>query len=48
MEEIENARMIFKGKIIDLEREIKDGFNFGTIEIDGFDSFHDNTMTINF
>lgn len=33
MEEVENAQLVFKGKITDLERKTERGFNFGKIKI---------------
>lgn len=48
MEEMENAKLIFRGKIIDLDRRIERGYNFGTIKISGFDAFKGCSLRIDF
>lgn len=40
--------MIFKGKIIDVDRRIERGFNMGTAKILGLDTFKDTTLKIDF
>lgn len=39
---------MFRGKIIDLERVIEKGFNFGKTIIEGFDYYKGKTMQVNF
>lgn len=40
--------MLFKGKIVDLHRRIERGYNFGTIEIAGFDEYRGQKLSIEF
>lgn len=48
LEKYENAKLIFKGKIIHVERGIVKGFNIGKIIIEGFDEEKDNKLKIKF
>jgi DUF917 family protein len=48
IEEQENGKLIFKGKVVDLHRRIERGYNFGSIKIEGFDEHKDVKMTIEF
>lgn len=43
-----NGIEIFKGKIIDVLRETKGGFNFGTVKIDGVEEFKGEICEVNF
>ncbi len=43
-----NGYELFKGKIIDVERETKAGFNFGTVKMDGLENYRDETCEVNF
>lgn len=48
IEERENGELLFIGKIIDMHRITKDGFNFGELKIQGFLDYKDRTMEIKF
>ena len=39
---------LFKGKIVDVLRETKAGFNFGTVKLDGIDSYKGDNCEVNF
>ena len=43
-----NGRLLINGKLSDVRREITGGFNKGRIVIDGFESFVDKRVTIDF
>lgn len=46
MEEQENGKMLFKGKIVDMHRRIERGYNFGSIIIQGFDEYRNKKLHI--
>ncbi|MEA1961028.1 MAG: DUF917 domain-containing protein [Bacillota bacterium] len=39
---------LFKGKIVDVLRETKKGFNFGTVKFDGVEEYRGETCEVNF
>lgn len=39
IQNLEGGKLIFKGKITDLKREISEGFNFGHLDIEGFEEY---------
>lgn len=43
-----NGFELFKGKITDVLRETKDGFNMGTIKLDGVEDYNGKSSEINF
>jgi len=43
-----NGYELFKGKIVDVLRETKAGFNFGTVKLDGIDNYKGYNCEVNF
>lgn len=39
---------LMSGKIIDISRTVKNGFNFGEIKIEGYDQYENSQMTVYF
>ena len=48
MEDQEGGRLLFKGKVIDLKRVTDGGFNYGNMEIEGFDEYKGKTLIVKF
>ena len=48
MREQENAKLIHRGKVIDVDRKIEAGFNKGKLIIAGSDGYEDTTLHIDF
>jgi len=48
IEEKENGKLIFVGKVIDVHRETKDGYNKGTLKVNGLDHFTGKVLEIEF
>lgn len=43
-----NGYELFRGKIVDVLRETKAGFNFGTINLDGIENYKEKSCEVNF
>lgn len=48
LQKLTGAYHLFDGKITDIERTTRDGFNFGKMIIDGLGEFEEQSMTIDF
>jgi len=45
---VEPGKLLYKGKVIDVERRVTEGYLRGLLRIDGLDDWRSTSMTINF
>jgi len=44
--EVTGGRVLFRGKVVDVDRRIQRGYNFGSLRIDGLEAWHGATARI--